>query len=428
MKRNEFLRAVTGVVAGTSLFPIAQANAALSGRSVSAWPPVNGDDEQFWKFVRSQFPLTHDRAYFNTGGLGASPYSVIDAVKGKMDELERISETGHADGLWKEIKADSAALLGCAPEELAFMRNTTEGINVVALGLPFKSGDEIITTTHEHVANSITWIALKKRKGVNLKFMEPSTDSAQENIDRIERLITKRTRLISIPHITTTTGQIFPIKEIAALAKRKNVWFFVDGAQSMGMMPFDLHDMGCDAYATSGHKWLLGPKETGLLYVRREMLDVIEPQFVGAYSDNGFNFQKGELAFHPTAQRYEYGTVNIPLRVGFHEAVKFIQRIGINNVWKRDKALSNYLAEKLRAIPGVTVVSPHSDSERSAMISFKHEKLPFLELQSHLSKFDLRTRGVSEGAVNALRISCHIYNSFDELDRLVAGVLSATQG
>ncbi|MBI3579946.1 MAG: aminotransferase class V-fold PLP-dependent enzyme [Ignavibacteriales bacterium] len=426
MKRKDFFKTIAAASAGVALFPkLSQAEKAAR-QSLDVWPVVDASDEQFWTFVRSQFPLTDERAYFNTGGLGASPYAVIDAVKAKIDELEKVSETGHSEQLWKEIKTPMAQLLGCDIEELALMRNTTEGINVVANGLPLKQGDEIITTTHEHVGNGMTWVWLQKRTGVMLKFFEPSTTSAQENIDRIAALITKKTRLISIPHATTTTGQILPIKEISKLAKDKNIWLFVDGAQTAGMIPFNLHDMGCDAYATSGHKWLLGPKETGLLYVRKDMLDIIEAKHIGAYSDSGvYDLVKNELKLHPSAQRYEYGTVSIPLRVGFGAAVKFIQHIGIENVWKRDQALSTYLFKKLREIPNIKVLSPASDTERSAMISFQHEKLPFLELQTHLNAYKLRTRGVSEGGVNALRISTHIYNNFEEIDRLLEGVKTA---
>ena len=164
------------------------------------------------------------------------------------------------------------------------------------------------------------------------------------------------------------------------------------------------------------------------MYVKKDMLELVEAKFVGAYSDNGFDLQKGTLNFHPTAQRYEYGTVNIPIRIGLHAAIRFIQRIGIENVWKRDKALSTYLFEKLQAIPFVRVLSTASDTERSAMITFVHENISYLEPQTHLNTFKLRTRGVAEGGVNALRISCHVYNSFDELDRLIEGVRKARKG
>ena len=400
--------------------------ASAMPRMSAGLPMIDPGNEQFWKLLREEFPLTHERAYLNTGGLGASPYVVIDAVKGKMDELERICETGHDEGLWKRIKESEGRLLGCDADELAFTRNTTEGINIVANGFPLKAGDEIITTTHEHVGNALTWIGLEKRTGTVMKFFVPSTQSQQENLDRIEKLITRRTRLISIPHVVTTTGLIMPIKEVARLAKAKNVWFFVDGAQAAGMLPFSLHELGCDAWATSGHKWLMGPKETGLLYVRKEMLDTIAAKHIGAYSDGatGFNFEKGTMSLNATAQRYEYGTVNIPLREGLGAAIDFIHRIGIDNVWKRDTALSKRLFDGLRTIPGITVLSPADDTMRSAMITFMHEKVPYLQVQEHLDTYNLRTRGVSEGGLAALRISTHIYTMPDEVERVLEGLRS----
>jgi selenocysteine lyase/cysteine desulfurase len=425
MKRMQFMKYLSGVIAGTALVPRVRGMGLDANTPAKAWPQPDAGDERFWKFVRDQFPLTHDRAYLNTGGLGASPYVVIDAVKAKMDELEKISETGHDETLWKQIKTDAGTLLGCDPDELGFTRNATEGINIVANGFPFREGDEIITSTHEHVGNAFTWLALQKRKGVVLKFFEPSTLSHQENVDRIAKLVTGRTRLVSIPHAVTTTGLIMPVKEIARLAQSEGIWFFVDGAQTAGMIPFSLHDIGCDAYATSGHKWLMGPKETGLLYVRKGMWDTLAAKFVGAYSDDGFDFLKGTFAFHPSARRYEYGTVSIPLRVGLHAAINFVQKIGIENVWKRDHALATRLFEGLRDTPEVKVLSPADDTMRSAMVTLMHDRLPYLKLQEHLNTYKLRTRSVTEGGLAALRISTHIYNSFEEVERVLEGVRSA---
>jgi len=385
---------------------------------------VDLQDERFWAFVRDQFPLTRDRAYFNTGGLGASPYAVLDAVKAKMDELEQICEVGRTDQLWTEIKTDAGALLGCDAAELAFMRNTTEAINIVAYGLPWKAGDEVILTTHEHVGNALPWIALAQSHGIVPRLFEPSTASAEENLDRITRLAGKRTRLISVPHVITTTGLHLPVREISAFARSRGIWCFVDGAQTAGMMPFSLHEIGCDAYATSGHKWLLGPKETGLLYVRKEMLPTIAARFVGGHSGEG-ELAKGTLTLVPTAERYEYGTVSTPLRVGLGAAIRFIQRIGIETVWARDCALADFLARELRTIPGVRVLSPELPSLRTPLTTFEHERIPHLRLQEQLSALNFRTRSVTEGGLAALRISTHIYNTFDEVQRLVDGIRSA---
>ena len=425
MDRKSFLRSLSSIAGGAALLDLFSGHTAPGAPSGKPWPVIDPDNEEFWHFVREQFPLTHDRVYLNTGGLGASPYVVIDAVKTKMDELEKVSETGRDDEVWREIKTSAAKLLGCDPEELAFTRNTTEGINVVANGLPLRRGDEIITTTQEHVGNTMPWLALQKRTGVRIKFFEPSTASSQENLDRIAALMSTATRLISIPHAVTTTGLVLPVKEIATLARARKVWCFVDGAQTAGMFPFSLHDIGCDAYATSGHKWLLGPKETGLLFVRKDMLDAIDAKFVGAYSDGGFDFARGTFAFNSSAQRYEYGTVNVPLRVGLGAAIEFIRKIGIDNIWKRDQALSTRLYMGLNEIAGVRILSPSDQSMRSAMITLMHERVPYTDLQKHLDTYKLRTRSVTEGGLAALRISTHLYNLPEEIDRVLEGVRTA---
>ncbi len=427
MRRSDFFKTAFGAVAAAGLSGYTS-TVGKTKHPPEVWPTIDPDDEQFWKFVRTQFPLTEERAYLNTGGLGASPYAVIDAVKAKMDELEKIAETGHSDELWKEVKTAAAELLGCDASELAFTRNATEGINIVCNGLPLKRGDEMITTTHEHVGNTVPWLGLLKREGIVVKMFEPSTVSAQENVDRIEKLITKKTRLISVPHATTTTGQVLPIKVLSVLAKAKGIWLFVDGAQTAGMFPFSLHELGCDAYATSGHKWMLGPKETGFLYVRKDMLNVVQPKIVGAYSAGEFDLAKGKLDFVPTAQRYEYGTVSIPLRFGLGAAINFLQKIGMENIWKRDQSLSTRLFKGLKSIPYVSVLSPESSTERSALVTFKHEKIAFGDLQRHLDTYKLRTRGVGEGGVNALRISTHLYNTPDEVDRALEAVRTAYKG
>jgi selenocysteine lyase/cysteine desulfurase len=420
MRRREFVRSVAGSAGGALLLDVLSREGAIA--SVPRWPEGDLAGEEFWAFVRDLFPLSHERAYLNTGGLGASPNVVINAVKAKMDELERTCETGREEDLWQSIKSACAELLGCDAGELAFVRNTTEGVNIVANGLPLARGDEIITTTQEHVGNTMPWLALMRRAGVVARFFEPSVISQQENLDRIQKLFSKRTRLLSIPHVTTTTGLIMPVREIAAMARARKAWLFIDGAQSAGMFPFNLHDIGCDAYATSGHKWLMGPKETGLLYVREEMLDVIQPRFTGAYSAGEFDFRKGTYRFEGTAVRYEYGTVSTPLRVGLGAAVGFVQRIGIGRVWERDRALSGRLYRGLREIPGVTILSPERDEMRSAMITLSHRDVPYAALQEHLNKYKLRTRVVTEGGLAALRISTHIYNTPAEVDRVLEAV------
>jgi selenocysteine lyase/cysteine desulfurase len=424
MKRSDFLRTCCTGIAGAALIPHL-AHAEPGTPAVPEWPAVDPSEERFWTLLRDQFPLTRERAYLNTGGLGASPYVVLGTVKGKMDELEYMCETGHTEEALRDIKVNASGLLGCDAQELALIRNTTEGINIIAQGVEWKKGDEVILSTHEHVGNSMTWMALARSRGIVIRLFEPSTASAAENLERITKLTNRRTRMISISHVVTTTGMRMPVKEICAFARSRGILNLVDGAQTAGMFPFSLHDIGCDAYATSGHKWLMGPKETGMLYVRKEMLDTFIPRFVGAYSDGGYDFLKGTMAFNPTAQRYEYGTVSMPLRFGLGAAFQFVQRIGIATVWDRDRALSSRLAAGLRAIPHVRVHSPEDPALSSAMTTFEHDRLPYLEIQKQLTELNLRTRAVNEGGMAALRISTHIYNTFEEVERVIEGVRSA---
>jgi len=384
------------------------------------------DDEAFWDGVRDQFPLTKERIYVNNGGLGPSPRVSIQAVHDRIDELEEISETGHSAELWSSVKEKAGHILGCRPEEVAYTRNTTEGVNIVCNGLPFRPGDEVITSTHEHVGNTISWLARQRRDGIAIKVFEPSMASAQENIDRIERLISSRTRALSISHVTTATGQVLPVKEIGRLAARHDLWYFIDGAQSAGMMPVDVTDIGCHAYATSGHKWLLGPKGTGLLYVRESALDSIDAQFVGAYSTAGHaDMATGEFGFRPTAQRYEYGTVSTPLFYGLGESMGFLLELGLEKVKRRNHGLATTLMAGLDEL-GASVLSPRQPGEHSSIVTFKLKEMPRDELQRFLGKhYRIRSRGIYEGGLEALRISLHIYNSFEEVGRILEGVRAA---
>ncbi|MFH1569863.1 MAG: aminotransferase class V-fold PLP-dependent enzyme [Gemmatimonadota bacterium] len=425
MQRRDFLKR------GAEALPALASAAALlgSGRSLvpaPAWAQGDAVDERFWAQVRQQFPLTRDRTYLNNGGLGPSPYVAIRAVQDKMDELEQISETGHSHELWQSIKEVAARAMGCLAEELAYTRNTTEGVSIVCNGLRLKRGDEVITSTHEHVGNTMAWLARQRRDGIVLKVFEPSLTSAAENVERIEQLITRRTRALSISHVTTATGQVLPVREIGQVAARHDLFYFIDGAQSAGMMPLDMAGIGCHAYATSGHKWLLGPKGTGLLFVRRDKLDAVEAKFVGAYSNEGdLDLRTGQFQLNSTAQRYEYGTVSVPLFVGLGAAVQFLLDLGLENVWRRDHAMATRLMEGLEGV-GARVLSPRHPDEHSAIVTFRVDGMSKDDLQGFLSrKYQLRTRGIYEGGLDAVRVSLHLYNSYAEVERVVEGVRAA---
>ncbi len=423
MHRRTFLQKTAhslAAFAGLSTLPLQHASRprlSHGGKKVAA------QDRAFWQKVRDQFPLTRERIYLNTGGLGPSPYVVIDTVRRRTEELERISESGHSHALWQQVKSSCARLLGCSADELALTRNATEGINIVCNGLPLRPGDEVITSTHEHVGNTLTWLARQKNDGIRIRTFEPSMHSAAENLQRIEALITPKTRVLSLMHVSTATGHILPLREIGELARVHNLWFFLDGAQAAGMLPVNLHEIGCHAWATSGHKWLLGPKGTGLLFVRKDMLDTIAAKWIGAYSNTGaFDMRSGEFHLHPTAQRYEYGTVNTALVAGLGAAVDFVLDIGQENIWRHNRALARRLQKGLYDL-GCDDLSARYDSGRSAMVTFRLPGFPRNELQRFLAeKHKLRTRGIYEGGLEGIRISLHLFNSFEEVDVILTAI------
>ncbi len=421
MRRRGFLVKTAGVLGAASVRTAM--GEPSPGRGAPAEADPASDGEAFWSSVRQRFPLTRERVYLNTAGLGPSPQAVIDAVHRKTVELEEISETGHTQEVWQALKERGARLFGCEAEELAFTRNTTEGVNIVCNGLPLGAGDEVITSTHEHVGNTISWIARARRDGIRMRVFEPAVQSAAETVDRIARLITPRTRAISISHVTTTTGQVLPVQEIGRLAARHGLWYFIDGAQSAGQLVFDVRGIGCHAYATSGHKWLLGPKGTGLLYVARDALDAVQARWVGAWSNEGaFDMATGEFAFHPSAQRYEYGTMSTPLFHGLGAAMEFLLDLGMERVWQRDQALGRRLIAGLQEA-GAEVLSPLRPGEHSAIVAFRLEGMPRPELQQRLAReHRIRSRGIYEGGLEAVRVSPHVFSLADDVDRVIEAV------
>lgn len=393
------------------------------------WPPAKGsDDASFWAQVRRQYPLTPDRVYLNTGGLGPAPYSVIDTVQQTMMDLQRISEHGHRR--IAAVREKVALFLGADADEIAFTRNATEANATVASGLTFlKPGDEVIIETHAHPGGAIPWMSRQKQQGIVVKAFEPDPMSAAGNLARIEALITPRTRVIQVSHLTAPTGILMPVRDIAVMAQARGLWFHIDGAQSAGAFPFSLHEIGCDSYGASGHKWLGATHGTGMLYIRKNRLDEVMPTEVGAYSDNGTFDIPTALEYNPSAVRYECGTRDVTSILGIGAAVDFMREIGMARVAAYGRELGTYLHGRLQAIEGVTVLTPADPELRAGMTTFRTATVPYDEMYRKLaSDHKLRCRIVTERGLNAIRVSTHIFNNKQECDRVagaVAEVLAA---
>jgi len=380
---------------------------------------VAADDEVYWDNVRQLFPLMRNMMYLNNGTMGPSPYPVIEAVRDGMMEADHHGGYGG----WEATSGRLANFLGADETEIALTHNVTDGINIACWGLPLKKGDEVILTTHEHVGNAFPWLNRRKLHGIEIKTFTPAPTAA-ETLNRIDALITKKTRAIAVPHIPCTQGQVLPVKEICALAKSKDIYSVIDGAHGPGMMPLDLHDIGCDTYASCSHKWMLGPKGTGFLYVRKDFQDVLQPYTVGGGSDNAkWNMDSDPIImgeYASSAHRYYGGTQALGLYKGVNAAIDFIETIGIDNIYNRIKSLGKYTQDRLLEFGDrVELLTPTEEQSRGAINGFRIRKMPYEKFIELCYAKKIRIRGVAENGLNSLRVSTHIYNNKAEIDALM---------
>jgi cysteine desulfurase/selenocysteine lyase len=215
---------------------------------------------------------------------------------------------------------------------------------------------------------------------------------------------------------------VFPAAAIGRLARSRGVLFALDGAQSLCQFPIDIVSTGADFYTASGHKFLLGPKRTGILYVRKDRIEALAPSIVGAYSDQTSSLAARQLELRPSAQRFEYGTQNDALIYGLEAAADFVNAIGLPEIWAHNQKLNEACFERLRAVRGLTLLSPGEVEFRSAMTTFRLAGRDNRQVANALMQRRLRVRSVTEAGLDASRVSFHLYNDATEVDRLVAAV------
>lgn len=220
-----------------------------------------------------------------------------------------------------------------------------------------------------------------------------------------------------MPFISCTTGQVFPIKELANLAHEKNIFIFVDGAHALGMLPLNMKELDVDFFATCGHKWICGPKGTGFLYIKKSLLDKVEANFVGAYSDIGWSLTPPKIeGFNPTAHRFDYGSQNTALYAGFSAAIDFFNQIGMEKIKEYGCELATTLHQELFKFSDVIeILTPAENQSRAMMVSFRFKNKDYKAFANFAAKNGFRIRQVPEANLNAIRVSTHLYNSKEEV-------------
>ncbi len=353
MERRHFLK-TAGVTAGLATFlgpdSFRGVEAAVS-EIADLTPHAAARDETLWREVKQAFTVSRSQINLDNGYACPSPRVVTEAFVRYIWDQEQGPYGVYIDEAREQtrtVKKSLARLFGSGADEIAFVRNTTEALKTVLYGIPLNPGDEVLTTTHDYP--SLVRVVRNREQKEGIKLVEVPVPfpagSMDELVKVIENGITSKTRVILVSHITYTTGQVFPIREICELAHRHGIEVIVDGAHAVAHLDFKVSDLDCDYYGTSLHKWLSAPKGTGLLYMKREHVEKIEPLYGPTMS----------LRFNPltSMQKYEsVGTQPQPPFLAIGEAVAFHNAIGPKRKEERLRYLKNYWAERLREHPRI---------------------------------------------------------------------------
>lgn len=372
--------------------------------------------------VRADMPVLSGKVFLNAGSLCPTPTPVMEAYFSSYREWHTrgAGHPAHYEAMRDDVtlaaKVKLANLLNCKPEELALTANATEGVNIVAFGLDWEPGDEVIITDAEHPANSVVWIHNRERFGIKVRFL-PAYHEPEKLLDRLNGLLNERTRLVAISHVLSATGRILPVAEIARVAHQNGSLLLVDGAHAVGQMRVDLKELDCDFYTTNGHKWLFGPAGTGLLFVRRELQSLVRPSFVGDTGGKTFvNREDGSYTPPSDGRRYEYATRNWPLFEALGVAADYVTDIGIDNIRERVSSLTEHFKAGLASLPGIDMWSPPLPEESAGLVCFGFHGKSAPEISAYLQTQGIFLRHVTD---HLLRASLGYFTLQEELDLVI---------
>lgn len=378
--------------------------------------------------IRREMPATTSRIYLNTGTFGPLPVSAIQAMQQQaQDELQAgrlgmaFFERMHA--AQQAARQAVARLLRAREDEIALTGSTGDGLNIISYGLNWQPGDEIITTNHEHFSLLAPLFQLRERYGVVIRVADLGPNAERPAHEAVAEQITSRTRLIAISHVTWTTGVQLNIGEVGALGRERGILVLIDGAQSAGAIPVDVHAQGIDFYATPGQKWLCGPDGTGALYACRDALNRITSTYVGYSSVEDPHSEEWKLA--ENARRFEAGGRHTAAIVAQAAALNWLEEtVGYQWIFERIADLNTYAFNTLQSVPGLRLLTPTPAG--SGLLAFILDGRNPDEVVKYLSEqHNIFIRTIPE--MNSMRVSTGFYNTTEEIDTL-ARALSAYQG
>jgi selenocysteine lyase/cysteine desulfurase len=367
-----------------------------------------------WEDLRAEFPVTRRWAYFDHAAvapLSGRAHATLGEWTADMAENGVVHE-----GSWlkrvEEARRRAATLVNADPLDIAFIKNTSEGIGFVAEGYPWQAGDNVVTAADEYPSNLYPWMNLAHR-GVEVRPV--ASRDGRIHIDDLRAVIDGRTRIVTLSFVEFATGFRNDLEAIGSLCRERKVLFFVDAIQGLGVFPLDVRKTPVDFLSADGHKWLVGPEGAGLFWIRRELVDLLHPVGVGWNSVVGaWDFSKIDFHLKPHAGRWESGTLNTGGVAALGASIGLLLEIGVPAIRDRVRELTDSLCEQAQA-RGLRIFSSRREEEWSGIVS--------LEMPGDLAALVKRARSaglVLSQRAGRLRLSPHFYNSRDDIDRLIA--------
>ena len=374
----------------------------------------SGQQKPLWEEYRSQFPVASRFVYLNHAGVAPLCKAAADAMKSLADDVWQHGSY-HYD-VWMDayegVRSAAARLIGASRDEIAIVKNTSEGVATVALGIDWKPGDRIVCFTEEFPANWLPWKQLERR-GVILERL--SVTDPLESIDKAAR----GARLLAISFVQYLTGYRASLAAIGEICRRRGCFFFVDAIQGLGAFPLNVEDCHIDALAADGHKWLLGPEGCGVLYVRKDRLDEVAPVEFGWTNVAEFNdySREGATRLRPDAGRYECGTLNTIGCFGLRAAIEFLLEVGIERTGPAIRALGDQIASGASA-RGYEVLGFRTPSTGAGIVSLRKPGV-----DSRMIVRQLKDREILAASRQGwVRLSPHFYVSSGDIDRALAAL------
>ncbi len=379
--------------------------------------------------IRDDFPMLAHYTHFNCGGMAPLSKSVgaeLLRVPTEVIEQGPARLLAHDDDFLgiEKARATLATFVGADADEIAFTTQFSTAANIVIEGLPWAEGDEIIVTDQEHPALLIPLMNAVRRHGLKVSRV-PVSHNADEMLTSFRAMLTDRTKLVAVSHVTTDSGTRLPAAEMTKLAHERGSYVLFDGAHSVGQFPLDLHALGCDFYAMVGYKWLLGPYPSAALYLRREVLDQIEVTWCGSNMTQTGSVTMGvdELNWIPGARRFEYGGRTYSYDTAMVAGLSYVEQLGVEAVEAHSQRLTAYFHDQLQRVPGVKIHSPLILHDATGIATISLENMDGVALSAALrDRWQMIQRPALRGS--SVRISLAAFIEESDVDLLVDSLVT----